>query len=180
MVLAIKAAIIWDVNPPRGPFPKETTFLLLTLLLLDQGTKLIAIDQLRSAPSRSYLWDTFRLQYAENPGAFLSLGSTLTPQARFWVFSILVGGFLLGCLMYLYRNRTQDRLSSRGLAIITAGGISNLIDRLFRPGGRVIDFMNMGVGDLRTGIFNVADMAIMAGVALMLWSSFTSSRESRK
>jgi signal peptidase II len=47
-----------------------------------------------------------------------------------------------------------------------AGGLSNLIDRITL--GSVIDFMNVGVGPVRTGIFNVADVAIMAGVAIVL------------
>ena len=48
-----------------------------------------------------------------------------------------------------------------------SGGFSNLYDRITNHGG-VVDFMNMGVGSLRTGIFNVADMAIMAGVLLLV------------
>ena len=47
--------------------------------------------------------------------------------------------------------------------------MSNLIDRL-RYGGYVVDFLNVGIGSLRTGIFNVADMAIMAGVIIWAFS----------
>jgi signal peptidase II len=54
------------------------------------------------------------------------------------------------------------------LALVAGGGISNLIDRLLYN-GRVTDFLNVGIGSLRTGIFNVADMAIMAGALLLLW-----------
>lgn len=46
------------------------------------------------------------------------------------------------------------------------GGISNLTDRIFND-GRVIDFMNIGLGGLRTGIFNVADICVMAGTSLL-------------
>ncbi|HXC20398.1 MAG TPA: signal peptidase II, partial [Steroidobacteraceae bacterium] len=53
------------------------------------------------------------------------------------------------------------------LALIAGGGISNLIDRLLY-GGRVTDFLNVGIGSLRTGIFNVADMAILAGALLLI------------
>ena len=56
------------------------------------------------------------------------------------------------------------------VALLLAGGIGNLLDRLFH-GGLVIDFLNMGIGPLRTGIFNVADMAIMAGFALLFLQS---------
>jgi signal peptidase II len=53
------------------------------------------------------------------------------------------------------------------LALVAGGGISNLIDRLLYN-GRVTDFLNVGIGGVRTGIFNVADMAIMAGALLLL------------
>jgi signal peptidase II len=52
------------------------------------------------------------------------------------------------------------------LAFIAGGGISNLIDRLIY-GGLVTDFLNVGIGPFRTGIFNVADMAILAGALLL-------------
>jgi len=48
---------------------------------------------------------------------------------------------------------------------VFAGGISNLIDRILW--GSVVDFMSVGVGPLRTGIFNVADVAVMIGIALI-------------
>jgi len=57
-----------------------------------------------------------------------------------------------------------------GIALFVAGGSSNLLDRLTR--GSVIDFMNVGLGPLRTGIFNVADMAIMLGAGLVILSSY--------
>ena len=51
-----------------------------------------------------------------------------------------------------------------GIALFFAGGISNWIDRVLR--GSVVDFMNVGVGWLRTGIFNFADVAILLGIAV--------------
>ena len=63
-------------------------------------------------------------------------------------------------------------LALLGLAFFVAGGASNLADRLAR--GTVTDFINVGVGSLRTGIFNVADVAIMLGAALVAFGSFRS------
>jgi signal peptidase II len=60
-----------------------------------------------------------------------------------------------------------DLAQLTGLALATSGGIGNLIDRITNE-GRVIDFVSVGIGPVRTGIFNVADMAIMAGVVLLL------------
>jgi len=62
------------------------------------------------------------------------------------------------------------------MSLILGGGLSNLYDRIAY--GKVVDFMNMGIGDLRTGIFNVADMFILAGI---IWYVFTSfSKEARQ
>ena len=64
-----------------------------------------------------------------------------------------------------------------GMALFVAGGSSNLLDRLTR--GSVIDFMNVGIGPLRTGIFNVADVAIMLGVGLVLLASYRADGDVR-
>jgi signal peptidase II len=52
------------------------------------------------------------------------------------------------------------------VTLFVAGGASNLVDRITY--GMVIDFMNVGIGPLRTGIFNVADIAVVVGGILML------------
>jgi signal peptidase II len=51
---------------------------------------------------------------------------------------------------------------------ILAGGLGNLIDRVTNH-GQVTDFLNLGIGSLRTGIFNVADVAITGGALLLAW-----------
>ena len=152
------------------------SFLLLSTVGCDQATKAMARGNL-SSRSVSYLGDLFRLQHTENPGAFLSLGADFQGDLRFWVFTVGVGVFTLGALYFLYRKNT-DRAgepamtlwSSISFTLIVAGGLGNLIDRALK--GTVTDFLNVGIGGLRTGIFNVADMAIMAGIAMMLFSVF--------
>jgi signal peptidase II len=69
------------------------------------------------------------------------------------------------------RDKTMNNLQNLACGLVLSGGFSNLYDRITNNGG-VVDFMNMGIGGLRTGIFNVADMAIMAGVFLLLIYSF--------
>ena len=62
-------------------------------------------------------------------------------------------------------RRPLTRGVALGLALLIAGGAGNLIDRVARPGGRVVDFAQLGVRlgplDARTGVFNVADLAIV-------------------
>jgi signal peptidase II len=68
-------------------------------------------------------------------------------------------------------------------AMVAAGGIGNLIDRIFRE-GRVVDFMNMGITlkqfSIRTGIFNVADLAIMAGLFMIILNEAMVLRRGKK
>jgi signal peptidase II len=133
----------------------------------DQATKQIAERTLAGEPGYSFLGGTFRLQYAENHGAMLSLGNSLPTAAREAVFIGGVGLFLFVLLGYALFTRHLTRAQAVGYALVTSGGLSNWMDRVLRDGA-VIDFMNVGAGSLRTGIFNVADIAIFAGVGVLL------------
>ena len=152
------------------------TLLILGILLVcfvgDQATKVVARNYLEGAGVNSYLGDSFRLCFAENHGAFLSLGAGLTAQGRNLIFIGGVGAILLALLIYTLASRSLSRFATVALSLIIAGGLSNLYDRIFNHGA-VIDFLNLGLGAvLRTGIFNVADMFITAGVIMMLIESF--------
>ena len=122
----------------------------------------------------TYFNDMARLLYAENTGAFLSLGARLPEMTQRWIFLGLVTLILLGVLIYVLKEAGSLSYPLLvGFGLILGGGLGNLIDRVVND-GRVVDFMNVGIGRLRTGIFNVADMALMAGVAMvMIFGLFT-------
>lgn len=141
--------------------------ILFSCIVLDQFTKKIAVENLKSSPPISYLGDFFRLQYAENTGAMLGFGSGLPPLLRFWLLTVLVGALLIALLGFLLFSQKLTHAQTLALSLICGGGVSNFIDRMLYD-GRVVDFMNMGIGWLRTGIFNVADVLIMAGLGLIL------------
>src|SRR5215470_8420096 len=139
--------------------------LLLSTIGCDRVTKHIVATTLAGSPAQSYLGGIFRLEYAENSGAFLSLGSTLPDWARTGLLIFGAAAGLVVVAVASVRFRCVG-LQLFGAMLFIAGGASNLIDRIAR--GSVVDFMNVGVGSLRTGIFNVADIALMLGVALMV------------
>jgi signal peptidase II len=85
---------------------------------------------------------------------------------RTLIFTGLVAVFLLGLLVWVLRTADISKMAVVAASLVIGGGIGNLIDRVAFNGG-VTDFMNMGIGSLRTGIFNVADVWIMAGVVLL-------------
>lgn len=145
-------------------------------VLIDQITKRIAFDNLRGHPGYSYLGGIFRLEYAENTGAFLSLGADMSDGARtafFVVGVVIIIGF---CIAWLVKS-ADNWLAVISLSAVISGGIGNLIDRISR--GAVIDFLFMGIGPLRTGVFNVADIAISGGLIAMLIEQYVVGRKEK-
>ena len=144
----------------------------------DRVTKHLATEILGGGPVRSYLSDTVRLSYAENAGSFLGLGSELPHPVRFAVF-VVAAGLMLGVLVVCAVRRRWTGAKLLGAALMAGGGASNLADRAID--GRVVDFLNVGMGPIRTGIFNIADMALVAGLAVLLatWSSRSRRRVDR-
>ena len=133
----------------------------------DQVSKSAARSMLHSGVTESLFADSLRFQLTENPGSFLSLGASLPEQLRFTLFTAAVAVILVGVVCAALFARRLSTTLFVALALIAGGGTSNLIDRLIHD-GRVTDFLNVGIGALRTGIFNLADMAILAGALLLV------------
>jgi signal peptidase II len=154
--------------------------ILLTALATvgcDQATKVVARDHLVHSGPLSYAGDMFRLHYAENRGAFLSLGSNLPDGLREGIFTVGAGLMLVALFTWLLLSPRMSPWNTLALALLCGGGVGNLIDRILRD-GRVIDFLNLGIGGLRTGIFNVADIAITMGLIMLLLGGFRRDRQS--
>jgi signal peptidase II len=147
--------------------------LIVATVGCDRITKHFAEGTLAELPRQSFLADTIRLEYVENRGAFLGLGSEWPDAVRAALFTIGNGLMLTLLVLCAVRLRWSGPLLV-GACLFVAGGISNLADRVMR--GSVIDFMNVGVGPLRTGIFNVADLAIMAGAIVVAFSVMSPAR----
>ena len=136
----------------------------------------MATALLADKPTQSLLADSVRLEYATNAGGFLSIGAELSPPVRVTLFTVATGVFIVALSISLVRSRSS-LWRSLGIALFLAGGLSNWIDRA--RSGVVVDFLNVGVGWLRTGIFNVADVAIMLGIAVFVVSEL-SARSTRQ
>ena len=129
----------------------------------DQFTKALATQHLSKTGMVSYFNDMLRIGYTENVGAFLGLGNDLPEHYRFWIFVVAVGALLLGLLSYLILNVRQPTYPLIGLSLVFSGGLSNFYDRVINNGA-VVDFINIGFGPIRTGVFNLADMLILIGL----------------
>lgn len=120
----------------------------------------------------------FQFIYAENPGAFLGLGGGWSREMRFVVFAIVVLVGLGGMLWYLIKKE-DSKINLYAYSFILAGGCGNLWDRVVHQKGHVVDFMLIEVwGPLRTGVFNLADVAIVIGVLLALTGEYLLDKRS--
>lgn len=151
-------------------------FSLVILILLscvgcDRATKNIAREEFVSSPPISLLNDFVRFEYVENSGALLGLGSNLPREGRFLLSVIFAGASLLVTLAYIASVHRLDLMPLIGLSLLAGGGVGNLIDRIFNNGA-VTDFVRLGIGSFRTGVFNLADVAVVVGVVMiLLWSA---------
>jgi len=108
------------------------------------------------------------LQYTENPGAFLGFGADFNEITKLFLFVLLpIVALLLMFIVALF-SKNVSNLKIVSYSMIIGDGMGNLIDRLFLN-GLVTDFLNIGIGPLRSGIFNVADIAIMIGGIALLY-----------
>lgn len=138
----------------------------------DQASKRVAAEVLKGSETLSFMGDMVRLTYAENRGAFLGLGGAWPEPVRWLAFTGAALLVVVASMVWVITQARQPRhhhLAVWAMVLVAAGGAGNLVDRVVRD-GRVIDFMNLGLGSLRTGIFNMADVQIMAGLGLLLFA----------
>ena len=145
-----KAAVFWP--------------LVSLLVLADCTTKQVAAERLEPEHvPHEVFGDVVRFTLAYNPGASFSV--SLGEHSR-WILAALAFG-VLGVLMVQYlRAAAHDRMLALALGFVVAGACGNLLDRLRRPRG-VVDFIDIGFGDVRFWTFNLADVAVFCGAVLL-------------
>ena len=145
-----KAAVFWP--------------LVSLLVLADCTTKQVAAERLEPEHvPHEVIGDVVRFTLAYNQGASFSV--SLGEHTR-WILATLAF-CVLGVLMLQYRRAAnQDRTLALALAFIVAGASGNLLDRL-RSSRGVVDFIDIGIGDLRFWTFNVADVAVFCGAVML-------------
>jgi len=135
----------------------------------DQASKHMARTGLSQVGSIALPGGFGELRLADNSGSFLSLGALLPKRVRFAIFTVGTGAGLAALFAYLASRAPIPMMRFIGLSLAMAGGVSNLLDRMFRH-GLVTDFVTVRIGPFHTGVFNAADVLIMAGIATVFWS----------
>lgn len=141
----------------------------LGVLFTDWLTKALAANLLSAGRPVSLFRDYARLSLSHNPGA--AFGMRFGSAAVHLLVTLAVIAFIVAIALHTAPSR---RLEQAGYGLILGGAIGNLGDRLLL--GHVIDFLDLGIGNVRWWTFNVADAALTAGVGLLLIASFRSRR----
>jgi signal peptidase II len=148
---------------------KRVTLILVTLVVCvgcDQKTKSLARESLRGGEVESFLGDMIRLDYAQNAGSFLGLGASLRDKWRTPLLTYGCTAAVAAMCFFVFLSGQFGALQVLALSLVCAGGIGNVIDRWMY--GYAVDFLNVGVGPIRTGIFNIADLALTSECVLFL------------
>ena len=140
-------------------------FVVLATVSGDQLSKIVATQYLKGQGVVPVLGRFLVLKHAENPGVFMSMGAGWPQGVRFLVLILLSSAILVGIAVYLWRSSSLNTVQVIGFALVLGGGMSNVVDRV-RHDGLVVDFMNLGIGRIRSGVFNLADLFILAGIVL--------------
>lgn len=160
----------------------RTLFIALLIIFniaIDQISKVIVRNTLTFREEIDVIGSYFQLIWVENKGAFLGMGSDMDPTLRL-IFLLILPTLVLGYVIYyLIKTKELDRLSLIAFCCIAGGGIANVFDRIVY--GQVTDFFFINLGGVfKTGIFNIADMSVTAGMVMLLLSGIFNNKKKEK
>ena len=146
--------------------------LAAAVLVVDQVTKAWLVSFLSPGERVQVVGDYVRLIHSQNTGALFGL---FRDQAMF--FAIVSVG-VVGVIVWFHHSSGRNTLLSVALGLLLGGALGNMADR-FRI-GYVVDFVDVGLGDLRFYTFNVADSAISLALLLLIVSAFMIGADGRR
>ena len=139
--------------------------IIVAIIALDQWSKWAIKTSFNLYQSEPVIQDLLHFTYVTNDGMAFGL-SFPGGKHILLVMTILLTGFIIG---FLWKEREGHPLVKYGLALILSGAIGNLIDRFLY--GKVVDFLDLMIGDFHWYIFNVADSSVTIGMVLFIMHS---------
>jgi len=157
----------------------RTIFIIILIAIniaIDQISKVWVRANFDYAEIKSIIGDKFIMQYVENKGAFLGMGSDMNDTLKL-IFLLILPIVVLGYVVYyIIKTKELDRLSLIAFCCIIGGGIANVFDRIVY--GQVTDFFFINLGGIfKTGIFNFADLSVTTGMIMLLLGSFLNKKK---
>ena len=140
--------------------------LIIVIVALDQWSKWAIKTSFNLYQSKPVIQDLLHFTYVTNDGMAFGL-SFPGGKHVLLIMTILLTGFIIG---FLWKEKDGHPLIKYGLALILSGAIGNLIDRLLY--GKVVDFLDLMIGNFHWYIFNIADSSVTIGMILFIIHSF--------
>lgn len=146
----------------------------LIVFLVDQGSKWLVKTNMDLGQEISVIGDFFYITSHRNRGAAFGI-----LQDQRWFFIVVTIIVVIALVWYIQKIKSQpDKLLPLALSLVLAGAIGNFLDRLLM--GEVVDFFKFNFGSYTFPIFNVADSAIVVGVALIILDTLLESRREKR
>ena len=136
--------------------------LIVVIVALDQWSKWAIKTSFNLYQSMPVIQDLLHFTYVTNDGMAFGL-SFPGGKHVLLIMTILLTGFIVG---FLWKEKNGHPLIKYGLALILSGAIGNLIDRLLY--GKVVDFLDLMIGNFHWYIFNIADSSVTIGIILFI------------
>ncbi len=136
--------------------------LIVVIVALDQWSKWAIKTSFNLYQSKPVIQDLLHFTYVTNDGMAFGL-SFPGGKHVLLIMTILLTGFIV---CFLWKEKNGHPLIKYGLALILSGAIGNLIDRLLY--GKVVDFLDLMIGDFHWYIFNIADSSVTIGMILFI------------
>ncbi|MBN2245357.1 MAG: signal peptidase II [Candidatus Aminicenantes bacterium] len=149
--------------------------LILGIVAIDHLTKFMIVANLSQFQSITIIPGFFKLVHVKNNGAVFGF---LSNSGKPWVFTVLTivsSMALLLVIYYFHIVSAKDKVFKFALALILAGALGNLIDRIIR--GYVVDFLHFYVKKWQWPSFNLADSCITIGAIILLYIFFIRKKE---
>ena len=136
--------------------------IIAAIIVLDQWSKWAIKTSYNLYETKPVIQDFLHFTYVTNDGMAFGL-SFPGGKHVLLIMTILLTGFIVG---FLWKEKNGHPLIKYGLALILSGAIGNLIDRLLY--GKVVDFLDLMIGNFHWYIFNIADSSVTIGMILFI------------
>jgi signal peptidase II len=146
------------------------------VVIADFVTKRMAMSGLDYGIARNVLGDWVRFTLVFNKGA--AFGTTVGESSR-WIFTGLAAVILFVLIRMAHQASPAERWKLLALGMVCGGALGNLIDRLRWTNG-VVDFVDVGIGEHRFWVFNVADSAVSVGAVLLVFVLWAEERRNAR
>jgi len=133
----------------------------VVFLIIDIVSKILVSNLLEEQVSINIIHNFFNLTYVKNTGAAWSI-----MDDKSYLVLIISGLIILGLVLYIYKNKSENKFEKFAYAMILGGAFGNFVDRIVY--GYVIDFLDFTLFGYSYPIFNFADVFIVLGVIFLI------------